>query len=173
MRHQLSDELDGWAQADAQESHQVWVVHAGHDESFLKQQKWPSYSSMPKDSTQISHRAPEGNACCLSNIQCDVRCNEPQAMGVRPSTQMLWRLRSETLHCLTFPSRYMVPEPKMCDTPDLCLKVSLKTWKQKLLCFLNAFFHLIGNQTIPLTCSKAPSSSLLWYDLWSSCANMV
>lgn len=49
MRHQLSDKLDGRAQADAQESHQVWVIHAGHDEGFLKQKKWPSYSSMPKD----------------------------------------------------------------------------------------------------------------------------
>lgn len=49
MRHQLSDKLDGRAQADTQESHQVWVIHAGHDEGFLKQKKRPSYSSMPKD----------------------------------------------------------------------------------------------------------------------------
>lgn len=43
MRHQLSDQLNGGAQADTQESHQVWVVHAGHDESFLQRQKWPKH----------------------------------------------------------------------------------------------------------------------------------
>lgn len=33
--HELGDQLDGGAQADAQQTHQVGVLHAGHDQSLL------------------------------------------------------------------------------------------------------------------------------------------
>ncbi len=33
--HELGDQLDGGAQADAQQTHQVGVLHAGHDQGLL------------------------------------------------------------------------------------------------------------------------------------------
>ena len=33
--HELGDQLDGGAQADAQQAHQVGVLHAGHDQGLL------------------------------------------------------------------------------------------------------------------------------------------
>lgn len=37
VRHQLCDQLDGGTQADAQQADQVWVLHAGHDQSLLNE----------------------------------------------------------------------------------------------------------------------------------------
>lgn len=33
--HELGDQLDGGAQADTEETHQVGVLHAGHDQGLL------------------------------------------------------------------------------------------------------------------------------------------
>ena len=35
MGHELGDQLDGGAQANAQQAHQVGVFHAGHDQGLL------------------------------------------------------------------------------------------------------------------------------------------
>lgn len=35
MGHELGHQLDGGAQADAQQTHQVGVFHAGHDQGLL------------------------------------------------------------------------------------------------------------------------------------------
>lgn len=35
--HELRDQLDGGAQADAQQTHQVGVLHAGHDQGLLSE----------------------------------------------------------------------------------------------------------------------------------------
>lgn len=35
MGHELGDQLDGGAQADTQKTHQVGVLHAGHDQGLL------------------------------------------------------------------------------------------------------------------------------------------
>lgn len=38
--HELGDQLDGGAQADAQQTHQVGVLHAGHDQGLLGERGW-------------------------------------------------------------------------------------------------------------------------------------
>lgn len=37
VRHELCDQLDGGTEADAQQADQVWVLHAGHDQSLLNE----------------------------------------------------------------------------------------------------------------------------------------
>lgn len=38
--HELGDQLDGRAQAHAQQTNQVGVLHAGHDEGLLGERGW-------------------------------------------------------------------------------------------------------------------------------------
>jgi len=37
--HELRHQLDGGAQADAQQTHQVGVLHAGHDQGLLGERR--------------------------------------------------------------------------------------------------------------------------------------
>lgn len=39
MGHELGDQLDGGAQADAEQTDQVGVLHAGHDQGLLGERR--------------------------------------------------------------------------------------------------------------------------------------
>lgn len=51
--HELGDQLDGGAQADAEETHQVGVLHAGHDQGLLGERVGGEKKNLTKKTVEV------------------------------------------------------------------------------------------------------------------------